>query len=765
MAVDYQALDNFSSSPLFTEGEREEFAQLMTQLANQVGDSMDEATLQHALAAMQRAAESQTLVRDVFGHNPLLLDVRTAIVVSDEMGMKRAAILAVLLHAAVRVGVIDIPTVEKQFGTDVARIIEGLVNISRLYEKNPTIESENFRNLLLSFAGDMRVILIMIAERTCLMRQLSALPDENREACEEFRRKVAGEAAYLYAPLSHKLGLYRIKSELEDLAMKYTETEVYYQIKDKLSQTKAARDKYIADFIEPVSRKVAAAGLKCHIKGRTKSIHSIWQKMKKQRCPFEGVYNLFAIRIIIDSPPEREKPDCWLAYSIVTDMYQPNPNRLRDWLSIPKSNGYESLHTTVMGPEGRWVEVQIRTERMDDIAERGLAAHWRYKGVQSETGLDEWLTSIREALENADDDRELMDRFKMDLYKDDVFVFTPQGDLFKLPHGATVLDFAYSIHTNLGYHCTGAKVNNRHVPIRYVLHNGDQVEILSSNSQTPKQGWLSIVTTSRARSKVRQALKEIEARQASIGREEIERRFKNRKIELDEGIMLRLIRKMGYKQQEQVFYQHVADGKLTADEIIEGYNALWDYEHGIASEGGEETASAHSAAEYRQKTDVEAQGTAVSEDAAGGILFIDPHMAGVEYKLAKCCNPIYGDDIFGFVTVSDGIKIHRQSCPNATDLRSRFSYRIVPARWSGKAGGKFYAVTLSVVGLDDLGIINNLTSILSKDEHVKLRNININTHDKLFSSQLTILMDDTSRLNALIKKLREVKGVKQVQRL
>ena len=358
-----------------------------------------------------------------------------------------------------------------------------------------------------------------------------------------------------------------------------------------------------------------------------------------------------------------------------------------------------------------------------------------------------------------------MDRFKMDLYKDDVFVFTPQGDLFKLPHGATVLDFAYSIHTNLGYHCTGAKVNNRHVPIRYVLHNGDQVEILSSNSQTPKQGWLSIVTTSRARSKVRQALKEIEARQASIGREEIERRFKNRKIELDEGIMLRLIRKMGYKQQEQVFYQHVADGKLTADEIIEGYNALWDYEHGIAGEGGEETASAHSAAEYRQKTDVEAQGTAVSEDAAGGILFIDPHMAGVEYKLAKCCNPIYGDDIFGFVTVSDGIKIHRQSCPNATDLRSRFSYRIVPARWSGKAGGKFYAVTLSVVGLDDLGIINNLTSILSKDEHVKLRNININTHDKLFSSQLTILMDDTSRLNALIKKLREVKGVKQVQRL
>ena len=761
--MDNSTLEILAGSAFFTPEERAELTAQLALLTNQVGDSMDDEMFGHVLRQMRLAADSQALARDVFGHNPLLMDVRTALIVSDEMGMKRAAILAVLLHAAVLVGVIDSPTVEKDFGTDVARIIDGLVNISRLYEKNPTIESENFRNLLLSFAGDMRVILIMIAERTCLMRQLSTLPADNREACEEFRLRVAGEAAYLYAPLSHKLGLYRIKSELEDLAMKYTETEVYYQIKEKLAQTKASRDKYIADFIEPISQKMAEAGLKCHIKGRTKSIHSIWQKMKKQRCPFEGVYDLFAIRIIIDSPPEREKPDCWLAYSIVTDMYQPNPNRLRDWLSIPKSNGYESLHTTVMGPEGRWVEVQIRTERMDDIAERGLAAHWRYKGIRSETGLDEWLTSIREALENADDDRELMDRFKMDLYKDDVFVFTPQGDLYKLPHGATVLDFAYSIHTNLGYHCTGAKVGGRHVRLGYVLRNGDQVEILSSASQTPNQGWLALVTTPRARSKVRQALKEIEARQASLGREEIERRFKNRKVELDEGLMLRLIRKMGYKQQEQTFYQRVAEGKLTADEVIEQYTALWNAEHGIFPETDIETG--HSAAEYRQRLDTEVEGTASQEDSAGGILFVDPHMAGVGYKLARCCNPVFGDDIFGFVTVSDGIKIHRTSCPNARDLRSRFDYRIVPARWAGNAGGKVYPVTLSVVGLDDIGIINNLTSIISKDDHAKLRNININTHDKLFSSTLTLLMDDTSRLNSLIKKLREVRGVKQVQRL
>ena len=763
--MDSSALDILAGSAFFTPEEQAELLVKLPQLAKQAGDSMDDDTLTLALRQMRLAADSQLLTRDVFGHNPLLIDVGTALIVSDEMGMRRAAMLAVLLHAAVRVGVIDSAAIEKGFGTDVARIIDGLVSISRLYDKNPTIESENFRNLLLSFAGDMRVILIMIAERTCLMRQLSTLPDENREACEEFRLRMAGEAASLYAPLSHKLGLYRIKSELEDLAMKYTETEVYYQIKDKLAQTKASRDKYIADFIEPVSRKMAEAGLKCHIKGRTKSIHSIWQKMKKQRCPFEGVYDLFAIRIIIDSPPEREKPDCWLAYSIVTDMYQPNPNRLRDWLSIPKSNGYESLHTTVMGPEGRWVEVQIRTERMDDIAERGLAAHWRYKGIRSETGLDEWLTSIREALENADDDRELMDRFKMDLYKDDVFVFTPQGDLYKLPHGATVLDFAYSIHTNLGYHCTGAKVGGRYVRLGYVLRNGDQVEILTSTSQTPNQGWLSMVTMPRARSKVRQALKEIEARQASLGREEIERRFKNRKVELDEGLMLRLIRKMGFKQQEQSFYQRVAEGKLTADEVIEQYTALWNAEHGIFPEGDSDTATGHSAAEYRQHLDTEVEGTASHDDSTGGILFVDPHMAGMGYKLARCCNPVFGDNIFGFVTVSDGIKIHRTNCPNAPDLRNRFGYRIVPARWAGNAGGRAFPVTLSVVGLDDLGIINNLTSVISKDEHAKLRNININTHDRLFSSTITLLTDDTTRLNSLIKKLREVKGVKQVQRL
>lgn len=387
------------------------------------------------------------------------------------------------------------------------------MKINELYSKSPTIESENFRNLLLSFAEDMRVILIIIADRVNLMRQIKETP--NIEA----RTQVANEAAYLYAPLAHKLGLYKLKSELEDLSLKYTEHDVYYHIKDKLNETKASRDKYIAAFIEPIQHKLEEAGLKFHMKGRTKSIHSIYQKMKKQKCPFEGVYDLFAIRIILDSPVDKEKQECWQVYSIVTDMYMPNPKRLRDWLSVPKSNGYESLHTTVMGPEGKWVEVQIRTERMDEIAERGLAAHWRYKGVKGESGLDEWLTSIRETLENADSDLEVMDQFKLELYEDEVFVFTPKGDLYKMPKGATVLDFAFAIHSKLGSKCIGAKVNGKNAQLKQTLNSGDQVEVMTSNTQTPKRDWLNIVTTSKARTKIRQAIKEIEARQTEFAKE------------------------------------------------------------------------------------------------------------------------------------------------------------------------------------------------------------------------------------------------------
>ena len=621
--------------------------------------------------------------------------------------------------------------------------------VNELYSKSPTIESENFRNLLLSFAEDMRVILIMIADRVNIMRQIK--DSKNDEA----RRQVANEAAYLYAPLAHKLGLYKLKSELEDLSLKYTEKEVYYHIKDKLNETKASRDKYIAAFIAPMQKKLEEAGLHFHIKGRTKSIHSIYQKMKKQKCPFEGVYDLFAIRIILDSPVDKEKQECWQAYSIVTDMYQPNPKRLRDWLSVPKSNGYESLHITVMGPESKWVEVQIRTERMDDIAERGLAAHWRYKGVKGETGLDEWLTTVREALENSDSNGlEAMDQFKLDLYEDEVFVFTPKGDLFKLGKGATVLDFAFHIHSKLGCKCIGAKVNGKNAQLRQVLNSGDQVEIMTSNTQTPKQDWLNIVTSSKARTKIRQALKEMVARQHAFAKETIERKFKNRKKEYDEAVMMRLIKRLGFKTVTD-FYQSIADETLDVNEIIDKY-----------LEQQRRESDTHDDITYRSAEGYNLQQTQNDEITRSkeDVLVIDQDLKGLDFKLARCCSPIYGDDVFGFVSVTGGIKIHRSDCPNATQLRERFGYRIVKARWAGKSQGTQYPITLRVVGHDDIGIVTNITSIISKENDISLRSIGIDSHDGLFSGTMTIMVGDTGRLETLLKKLRTVKGVKQVSR-
>ena len=731
----------------FTPDELVQHEALKAQLASLAGDCLQPDEVARIEALLTRAVEEGSLVRDSFGLNPLISNLQTAIIVVDEMGMRRAAIVSILLHDMVKCGYVTTEELAAQFGADVAGILNGLVRINKLYEKNPSIESENFRNLLLSFAEDMRVILIMIADRVNTMRQIKDAPNE------EARLKVAGEAAYLYAPLAHKLGLYKLKSELEDLSLKYMQHDMYYHIKEKLNATKAARDKYIASFIQPIEEKLVAAGLKCHIKGRTKSIHSISQKMKKQKTNFEGIYDLFAIRIILDSEYEKEKQECWQAYSIVTDMYQPNPKRLRDWLSIPKSNGYESLHTTVMGPEGKWVEVQIRTERMDDIAERGLAAHWRYKGVKSETGLDEWLTSIREALEHNDDDGlELMDQFKMDLYKDDVFVFTPKGDLFKLPQGATVLDFAFHIHTNVGCRCTGAKVNGKHAQLRQKLSNGDQVEILTSNTQTPKQGWLDIVTTSKARNKIRQSLNEIESRQAAFARETIERKFKNRKIDYDEPTMMRLIKRMGYKQVKE-FYQKIADGSLDVNQFIDRYVQAMEQ----VTEPHDVTI--RSAEGYSMQQDEQ-----LKQHFSGDVLVIDQNLKGIDFKLAQCCNPIYGDEVFGFVTTGGGIKIHRCDCPNAHDLHTRFGYRVVKARWAGKSKGSLYPITLTVIGHDDIGIVNNITSIISKEENIQLRNISINSHDGLFSGTLTVLIEENARLQALVKKLRTVKGVKQVNR-
>lgn len=730
----------------FTEEERKLLFILYKKLLRLSGDTLYPTDCQTLKRYFTKALTEGNLIRNSFGMNPIIRDMQTAVIVADEIGMRRASILGIMLHELVKQHLYSTEDVQNDFGDDVAGIIRGLVKINELYSKSPTIESENFRNLLLSFAEDMRVILIMIADRVNLMRQIR---DTENEAA---RQQVSNEAAYLYAPLAHKLGLYKLKSELEDLSLKYTEKEMYYHIKEKLNATKTARDKYIAAFIAPIQQKLTDAGLVFHMKGRTKSIHSIYQKMKKQKCPFEGVYDLFAIRIILDSAFEKEKQECWQAYSIVTDMYMPNPKRLRDWLSVPKSNGYESLHTTVMGPEGKWVEVQIRTERMDDVAERGLAAHWRYKGVKSETGLDEWLTSIRETLENAGSDLEVMDQFKLELYEDEVFVFTPKGDLFKLAKGATVLDFAFSIHTKLGCRCIGAKVNGKNVQLRHILNSGDQVEIMTSNNQTPKRDWLNIVTTSKARTKIRQALKEIEARQTEFAKETIERKFKNRKMEYDDAIMMRLIKKMGYKTVTD-FYQDIAIEKLDVNNILDRYLDLQKKETEVREE-----------ITYRSAENYSIQPQNDEKLFKDDVLVIDQNLKGLEFKLAKCCNPIYGDDVFGFVTINGGIKIHREDCPNAREMKARFGYRIVKARWAGKSQGKQYPITLRIVGHDDIGIVTNITSIINKENGILLRSINIDSNDGLFSGMLTVMVDDTSKLEALIKKLRTVKGVKQVNR-
>lgn len=689
---------------------------------------------------------SGTLQRNIFGLNPIVYALETAEIAFDEIGLKRDAIIAIVLYTGVVAGLSDTSQIEKDFGRGVAQIIHGLVKVQELYKRTPVVESENFRNLLISFAEDMRVILIMIADRVNLMRQVRDTDNE------EARLEVAQEASYLYAPLAHKLGLYKLKSELEDLSLKYLEHDAYYMIKDKLNATKKSRDSYIERFITPIQQRLEEAGLHFHMKGRTKSIHSIWQKMKKQKCNFEGIYDLFAIRIIIDSPIDKEKMQCWQAYSIVTDMYMPNPKRLRDWLSVPKSNGYESLHITVLGPENKWVEVQIRTERMDEIAEKGLAAHWRYKGIKGESGIDEWLSNIRAALEN-NDDLQLMDQFKMGLYEDEVFVFTPKGELLKFPKGANILDFAYRIHSGLGNKCVGGKINGKNVSFRAELKSGDEVEVITQSNQTPKQEWINIVKTPRAKAKIKLALKDTIAKDTVYAKELLERRLKNRKIEFDESTMMHLIKRMGFKVATD-FYKQIADEKLDVNEVIEKYVAVRDYDQNLNA-----PQTTRSATEYSYDNPDEE--IARNND---DVLVIDRNLKGVDYSLAKCCQPIYGDPVFGFVTVSGGIKIHRANCPNAPELRKRFGYRIVKARWSGKSAGQ-YSITIKVVGNDDLGIVNNITSIISKEEKIVMRSINIDSHDSLFDGTIVVQLEDVTKLEALMKKLRTVKGVKHVSRL
>ncbi len=672
-------------------------------------------------------------------------DVRTALTAVDELGVKQSSVCAILLLHPTLNNYFSLERTKSNFGEETAIILKGLINIRGFSDKKTAVESENYIKLLLSIAEDIRVVFIMIAQHLRRMREAKVI--ENTK-----RLDLSVEAKYLYAPLAHRLGFYTIKSELEDLCLKYTDRETYDFIARKLNETKRSRDQYIDEFIKPVKERLDKTGLKYDIKGRTKSIHSIFNKLKKQKIEFENIYDLFAIRVILESDREDEKSHCWQVYSIITDMYQPNPKRLKDWLSIPKSNGYESLHITVMGPNSRWVEVQIRSRRMDEIAERGLAAHWKYKGVKSETGLDSWLQSLRESLDDKDSNlsQKLTD-FKLDLYEEEIFVFTPKGDLFKLPKGATILDFAFSIHTKLGSTCVSGKVNGKNVPIKHVLKSGDQVEINASSNQSPKQDWLNYVVTSKARSKIRQFLKEEAGEQVDLAKETLARRMKNRKIEVDDSQLMHLIKKLRYKTVTD-FYIDIASEKLDVNWVIDRYLELENKDSELR-----DAYASISAEEFTLKTH--------DHDVSGGDeLIIDQNLTGVDYKLAKCCNPIYGDDIFGFVS-SQGIKIHRVKCPNAHDLFSRFGYRVLKARWSGKTGTSSYTVILRVIGNDQINIVANLMSIISKEDGIQMRSISIDSNDGLFQGNISVMIANKSMLEQLIKKLNAVKGVKSVTRI
>lgn len=728
----------------FTADEREKLKPLCRALLRYGRDVVSSDDFRRLKTLIVDAFNAEVYHRDSFGIHPVIRNLSACELLCERLSPDRNMIVAMMLYNLCHREFISSEAVAKEWGKDVAKMVGGLNKVSSLYSRHSLVGSENFRNLLLTFAEDIRVIILMILDRLALMHAINHHPD--RQSVSD----IAYEVSYLYAPLAHRLGLYGIKSELEDMSLKYTNREVFMKIAHKLNETKASRDKYIANFIHPIKEKLESEGLKFDIKGRTKSISSIWNKMKKQKNDLENIYDLFAIRIILDVPREREKNECWLAYSIITDMYQPNPSRLKDWISIPKSNGYESLHITVYGPENKWVEVQIRSRRMDAVAEKGLAAHWKYKGIKSESNLDAWMNNVRDILETADSGpMELMKNMRMDVYDKEVFAFTPKGDLYRFPLGATLLDFAFSIHTNVGCQCTGGRVNGKNQKINYKLQSGDTVEIFTSAQQIPKVDWLNFVVTSKARNKIRVAIKEQESRVAELGKELLQRRFKNRKIEIDESLMSKVIKKSGAKTVTD-FYSRIADGQLDVNEVAETY---------VSMTQASEDAAKISASEYIMQPG----STDETDHKSDDVLIIGNNIKGMNYRLAKCCNPIYGDDVFGFISSEGVIKIHRSDCPNAANIRDKYPYRLIKTQWSGKIGSQFGA-TIRIVGNDDIGIVTNITSIINKEKNVTLRSITVDSNDGLFQGYVIVGVNDTTSLNQLIKKIQTVKGVKNVQR-
>ena len=728
----------------YTDDERKQLVCLYKALRKIVGDIISREDCDKIIAIISKGIEENKYSRDRYGINPALRHLSTANTLTETFGIDRNMIIAILLYNLCKNDVVSEIEIKDGFGDDIAKLVKGLLQVSLLYKKRSAVESENYHKLLLSFAEDIRVVIIMIVDRLSLMRMINHHPDVL------FVNAIANEAKYLYAPLAHRLGLYKIKSELEDLALKYTQRDVFTQIAQKLNNTKIKREEYIANFIALVKDALLKAGLKFEIKGRTKSINSIYNKMIKQNAEVDDIYDLFAIRIIIDTEKELEKAKCWIAYSIVTDMFKANPARMKDWLTIPKSNGYESLHITVYGPDNQWVEVQIRTKRMDEIAERGLAAHWKYKGIKSESNLDDWMNNVRDLIESGSEGATaLMKGVKMNIYDKEVFVFTPKGDLYKLPQGATLLDFAFHIHSRLGCSCIGGKVNGKNQKITYKLKSGDTIEILTSSNQSPKLDWLSFVITSKARNKIKQSVNEMNARTADLGKELLQRRFKNRKIEEEESLLMRTIKKLGYKTVTD-FYLSISNESLNVNDVIDTYLDL--------DSKDKEVVVHETAANFVLQSADDRE-----ERFTSDVLVIGENMKGINYVLSKCCNPIFGDDVIGYISSTGAIKVHRTGCNNLRHLLRKDPNREIKATWSGKLGSQF-AVTLRIVGNDDIGIVTNITSLITKEKDAVLRNISIDSNDGLFQGYLVVGIGDTTKLNDLIKKIRNIKGVKDVQR-
>jgi len=706
--------------------------------------------------AFNLAVEAHKDMRRKTGEPYIYHPIATALISASEIGLGTTSVVCALLHDVVEDTEYTLSDIRGLFGEKVAKIIDGLTKISEIFDHNsPSMQAENFRKMLLTLSDDVRVILIKLADRLHNMRTLEAMPHQKQ-------LKISYETLYLFAPLAHRLGLYAIKSELEDLALKFTEPEIYENISIKIKETEKARTRFITSFINPIKKELVSQNIDFTITYRTKSVNSIWEKMKKKEIPFEEVFDLFAIRIVVDPPSEQEKAECWKIYSIVTDFYRPNPDRLRDWISNPKANGYESLHTTVMSSSGRWVEVQIRSKRMDEIAEKGYAAHWKYKDENSnESGLDDWLKKIRELLKSPEGNAlDFLDDFKLNLFADEIFIFTPKGELKTLPIGSTSLDFAYNIHSKIGDTCIGAKVNHRLVPLNHKLKSGDQVEIITSSKQKPKEDWLSYVITAKAKTKIKAALKEDTRKLAEEGKEILMRKFKQLKLEFNNVNISKLLNFYKIPNSQELYCQ-VESGKIGLREIKafiqEKDRAKWlkyltspfSRLTGKEKEGEVKPAVPDIATQLKNKQDT---------------LLIGDNMDKLEYTLSPCCNPIPGDDVFGFVTINEGIKIHRSNCPNAMNMLSKYAYRTIKAKWTHNESIAFLA-GIKIIGIDKMGIVNNITKVISNDLDVNMRSISVDSDAGTFVGIVMLYVHDTKHMHELIKNLKKVEGVQQVFRI